>query len=259
MDLLLDTNALIWSIFDPPRLGRQARVAVVDPLNRVFVSAVSPWEMAIKVARGKLSVPPNLVAWLPAELAAARLAELPVSIQHAVAVEHLPLHHNDPFDRLLVAQAIAEGLTIVTGDPVFVRVVDLDRNRDATVVETVDVRVSAQVTGDAEVLRLTETGPNTGTFVGYMPTMIGPSAADCVLAVERNAELDATYAFTVEQGRLALRMRRQPPQALDPAFVDAFSQPGGLLFRFIRSGERITGFAIGVGRARNLVFTRTDR
>src|SRR5215831_15298415 len=79
------------------------------------------------------------------------------------------------------------------GDPMFVRVVDLDRNRDGTVVETVDVRVAAKMTGDSEVLRLTETGPNTGVFVGYIPTTLGTAANDCALAVERNTEVDATY------------------------------------------------------------------
>ena len=79
------------------------------------------------------------------------------------------------------------------GDPIFVRVTDLDRNRDGGVVETVDVRVSAAVTGDSEVLRLSETGPNTGVFVGYVPTATGGAGNDCALQVERNAVLDATY------------------------------------------------------------------
>ncbi len=116
------------------------------------------------------------------------------------------------------------------GDPIFVRVIDLDRNRDANVIETVDVRVSAQVTGDAEVLRLSETGPNTGVFVGYMPTMVGSTAVDCALAVERNAELDATYV--------------DPTDATDAAQADALVDPYGVVF------DSQTGLPIDGARVR---------
>ena len=77
--------------------------------------------MAIKVGVGKLAVPPDLTIWLPAQLAANRFLPLPISLQHALAVERLPRHHADPFDRLLIAQAAVEGLTIVTGDAQFER------------------------------------------------------------------------------------------------------------------------------------------
>jgi uncharacterized repeat protein (TIGR01451 family) len=112
------------------------------------------------------------------------------------------------------------------GDPLFVRVVDLDRNRDGNVIETVDVRVSARATGDSEVLRLSETGPNTGVFVGYVPTNAGTAAADCALQVERNAELDATYV--------------DPTDATDAAQAGALVDPFGLVFDS-QTGEPING------------------
>lgn len=77
------------------------------------------WEIAIKVSIRRLPIPPNLKEWLPVQLDALRFSVLPVSIRHSLAVESLPFHHKDPFDRLLVAQALQEHLTIVTADPIF--------------------------------------------------------------------------------------------------------------------------------------------
>jgi uncharacterized repeat protein (TIGR01451 family) len=116
------------------------------------------------------------------------------------------------------------------GDPLFVRVVDLDRNRDGAVVETVDVRVAARVTGDSEILRLSETGPNTGVFVGYVPTSLSAASADCALQVERNAELDATYV--------------DPEDDTDAARADALVDPYGLVF------DSQTGLPIDGARVR---------
>lgn len=119
MRLLLDTNALLWVLADSPRLGSHARALVVDPDNHVYVSAASAWEIAIKLSLGRLQVPANLTIWLPVELQASRFTPLSIELHHAFAVEHLPWHHRDPFDRLLLAQATAEGLTLVTGDRQF--------------------------------------------------------------------------------------------------------------------------------------------
>jgi uncharacterized repeat protein (TIGR01451 family) len=102
------------------------------------------------------------------------------------------------------------------GDPIFVRVVDFDRNRDGNVIETVDVRVAVTATGDSEVLRLSETGANTGVFVGYIATSASTAVADCALQVERNAELDATYV--------------DPTDNTDAARADALVDPYGLVF-----------------------------
>lgn len=121
MKLLLDTHVLLWWLLDNTRLRRPARDAIADAANRVYVSVVNVWEIAIKVGLGKLPVPPNVATWLPAQLQQQQLTVLPITVEHALGVEHLPGHHNDPFDRLLIAQAVAEGLTIVTSDPAFAR------------------------------------------------------------------------------------------------------------------------------------------
>ena len=115
MRLLLDTNALLWALADPTRLGA-ARPAIEHPASDVFVSAACAWEIAIKLGLGKLAAPPDAAAWLPVQLAAKRFTPLPITLEHALAVERLPPHHRDPFDRMLVAQARIERLTLVTHD-----------------------------------------------------------------------------------------------------------------------------------------------
>jgi PIN domain nuclease of toxin-antitoxin system len=117
--LLLDTHALLWWLGEPERLRPEAREAIAAPRALVYVSAASAWEIAIKLGLGKLVVPPDVRTWLPDALAATRFTPLPVTIEHALGVEQLPSHHADPFDRLLIAQALAEQLTLVTRDPSF--------------------------------------------------------------------------------------------------------------------------------------------
>lgn len=119
MRLLLDAHALIWALYEPEHLAEAARREIVDPDNDVYVSAVTAWELAIKVGLGKLPLPPDLQDWLLDRLTANRFASLPVTAEHALAVERLPRHHRDPFDRLLIAQATAEDMAIVTRDRVF--------------------------------------------------------------------------------------------------------------------------------------------
>ncbi len=116
MDLLLDTHTLIWWLGNHRRLGEQARAAMRDPRNVVHVSVVTAWEIAIKVGLGRLEVPTDVGSWLPAQLAANRFRLLPIALHHVLAVEHLTPHHRDPFDRLLIAQAQAERLMLVTSD-----------------------------------------------------------------------------------------------------------------------------------------------
>ncbi|HEY7328643.1 MAG TPA: type II toxin-antitoxin system VapC family toxin [Gemmataceae bacterium] len=113
MNLLLDTHAVLWWLDDPARLAPQARAAIEEPENLVFVSAAVAWEMSIKHAAGKLRCPDDLESVMEQN----SFRPLPVSIRHALNAGALPPHHNDPFDRLLVAQAQAEGLTLVTRDP----------------------------------------------------------------------------------------------------------------------------------------------
>jgi len=116
VDLLLDTHALLWWLEGGQKLRPQAFDAIGDPDNNVFLSAVSAFEIAIKVRAGKLPVEPNVGRWLPEEAATNRFRLLPVTVEHAARVEHLPRLHGDPFDQLLVAQALVEQLTLVTAD-----------------------------------------------------------------------------------------------------------------------------------------------
>jgi len=112
--LLLDTRALLWWLADEG-LSSQTRDAIADPANLVAVSAASAWEIAIKKALGKLTAPDDLEQ----QVHAGGFVPLPINIAHGIAAGQLPRHHDDPFDRMLIAQALAEGLTIVTRDKRF--------------------------------------------------------------------------------------------------------------------------------------------
>jgi len=111
--LLLDTHVLLWWLADDPSLEKDAKAAITDPTSAVFVSAATAWEIAIKQALGKLEAPSDLEHQLQLN----RFEPLSISIAHAYTAGTLPRHHDDHFDRMLVAQALAEGLTIVTRDP----------------------------------------------------------------------------------------------------------------------------------------------
>lgn len=102
MKLLLDTHVLIWYLADDSKLTSAVRDLIVDPHNQVFVSAATVWEIAIKKAIGKLDSPDNL----PEVLIACRFEVLPINIFHALQAGSLPRHHDDPFDRMLIAQAM---------------------------------------------------------------------------------------------------------------------------------------------------------
>ena len=110
--LLLDTHVLLWALEDSQALSVDARQSIADTRNEVFVSAVSIWEMAIKRSLGKLRAPDNLADTVQE----AGFAALPITLAHAEQAGMLPPHHGDPFDRMLVAQALAEGLVVVTDD-----------------------------------------------------------------------------------------------------------------------------------------------
>jgi len=118
MNLLLDTHALIWWLEDSAKLGEHARAALRNPAANAFLSVVSVWEMSIKAAIGRLRLDANPEESIP-ELFAAGFQPLPIQFRHAFAVRHLPPHHSDPFDRMLIAQAQCEDLTIVTADSAF--------------------------------------------------------------------------------------------------------------------------------------------
>jgi PIN domain nuclease of toxin-antitoxin system len=110
--LLLDTHALLWWLRGDRTLGATARAAIADEESLVFMSAASALEVAIKRAHGKLEAPGDVERWAADE----GFEELPITAGHAVASADLPVHHRDPFDRLLIAQARLEGLTLVTAD-----------------------------------------------------------------------------------------------------------------------------------------------
>jgi PIN domain nuclease of toxin-antitoxin system len=112
MRLLVDTQVLIWAAIGSPRLGTSARAALEDGSNEVSCSVVAPWEIAIKRAVGKLEIDVDLLEWLAEQ----DITVLPITAEHVVALAELPLHHRDPFDRMIVAQARHDGLTLVTAD-----------------------------------------------------------------------------------------------------------------------------------------------
>ncbi len=116
MRLLLDTQCWLWMQVNPDRFDERMTELLVDPANSLALSAASSWEIAIKYALGKLPLPAPPTRYVPDRLRNAGVDPLPVSHAHALAVAELPDHHRDPFDRLLVAQARMEGLTLVTAD-----------------------------------------------------------------------------------------------------------------------------------------------
>ncbi len=119
MRLLIDTQVFLWWVDGASKLSRKARAAVADPSNDCLVSLASCWEMAIKLSLGKLRLDEPIDTFVPAQLSANRFSLLEISFRHVARVAKLPFRHRDPFDRLLVAQALEEGLTVVTSDSVF--------------------------------------------------------------------------------------------------------------------------------------------
>ena len=121
MRVLLDTHVLLWWLFDDSRLGPRVRATVADGRNEIFVSAVSVAEIAIKRSLGKLSGPPGLLGGLVEE----GFRELALLSTHAIALETLPMRHRDPFDRMLIAQAMTDSLTFASYDPL-IRAYDVE-------------------------------------------------------------------------------------------------------------------------------------
>ncbi len=117
MRLLLDTHILLWWMEDTPNLPVEARRVIANPDMEVLVSAASAWEMAVKRSAGRLDAPENLEL----ELARFGFEPLAITFAHAQSAGSLPPHHRDPFDRMLIAQARLESLTIVTVDRAFTR------------------------------------------------------------------------------------------------------------------------------------------
>ena len=118
MRLLLDTHAFLFAIAEPEQLTAKTRRLLTNPSVERWVSAVSLWEIAVKVHIGKLAMPLDRAFYIR-HMEALKAKTLAVSLQHSFALLELPLHHRDPFDRLLIAQAREEGLTLVTRDRAF--------------------------------------------------------------------------------------------------------------------------------------------
>jgi len=117
--LLLDTCAFLWFQADSPQLSAAARAQLLDPANEVYLSAVSVWEIARKYAQGRISLPSHPSTLIPAVRRDSGIESLPLTESDALATEKLQLFHKDPFDRMLIAQALMGGLAIVTPDRAF--------------------------------------------------------------------------------------------------------------------------------------------
>ncbi|HEY7155418.1 MAG TPA: type II toxin-antitoxin system VapC family toxin [Gemmataceae bacterium] len=116
MKLLLDTHVFLWYISADPRLPAAYRDAIRDPANEVYLSVASVWEAVIKYALGKLPLPAPPALYLPQQRAAHRIASLPIEEEVLAELATLPALHRDPFDRILISQALHHGLTLVTVD-----------------------------------------------------------------------------------------------------------------------------------------------
>jgi PIN domain nuclease of toxin-antitoxin system len=112
MRILLDTHVVLWWLNDDAALGAKSRCLIGDPSNTIFLSSVSTWEIWLKKSLGKLELPDEFDKWLSKE----EFEPLPLTDAHTRVVADLPWHHRDPFDRMLVAQAMVSGLTLLTSD-----------------------------------------------------------------------------------------------------------------------------------------------
>ncbi len=119
MNILLDTHTFLWWITDSPQLSAIARNLISDSNNRLYWSAASSWETAIKYKLGRLPLPEKSEKFLPQELKKNRIESLAITDSHAFYAGQLPRHHNDPFDRMLIAQAQTESLILLSSDSLF--------------------------------------------------------------------------------------------------------------------------------------------
>jgi PIN domain nuclease of toxin-antitoxin system len=115
--LLLNTHAFLWFLLNDPQLSATAQAVIVDPLNNVEISPASYWEIAIKIGLKKYALPEPFQAFMEREIADNDFRILPIEPKHTAVLTTMPLHHKDPFDRLLVAQAMVEGIPLVSAEP----------------------------------------------------------------------------------------------------------------------------------------------
>jgi PIN domain nuclease of toxin-antitoxin system len=118
MRLLLDTHAFLWFVLNDPALNLAARDLMVEPENDLLISPASYWEIAIKISLGKYQLPGSFESWMQQQIQVNDFEILPITLAHAATVVSLPFHHKDPFDRLLVAQALTEQIPILSADTI---------------------------------------------------------------------------------------------------------------------------------------------
>jgi PIN domain nuclease of toxin-antitoxin system len=116
--MLLDTHTFLWAISDDPRLSRRAAQIFIGPSD-LWLSVVSVWEILIKVNKGQIPIPDPAGPYLMKKLAENRIDLLPITLDHVLKIEAIPMHHRDPFDRMLIAQSMDEDWPIITSDPMF--------------------------------------------------------------------------------------------------------------------------------------------
>ena len=116
MRVLLDTHAFLWFVLKHPRLGVTASTLLNDPRNEVLLSPVTYWEVAIKISTGRYQLPEPFEPFIQDQIDLNGFIDLPITVAHTAQVSRLPFHHRDPFDRLLVAQAIVESVPILSAD-----------------------------------------------------------------------------------------------------------------------------------------------
>ena len=119
MNYILDTHTFLWATTDDRRLSGIATEVFTNQHSNLFLSAASVWEIVIKTQVGKLSLPTPVAGYIKRQIVINRAQVLPISFEHVLRIEQLPLHHSDPFDRILAAQSIEEKMPIVSGDPLF--------------------------------------------------------------------------------------------------------------------------------------------
>ncbi|HUJ95916.1 MAG TPA: type II toxin-antitoxin system VapC family toxin [Terriglobales bacterium] len=117
MKILLDTHAFLWWIRDDPRLSRRARELVTSGRNELFLSVTCVWEILTKTQTGKLRLAESAQKFVTEQLTANNIQVLPLTLDHVFRLEQLPLHHRDPFDRILIAQSLEEEFPILSADP----------------------------------------------------------------------------------------------------------------------------------------------
>ncbi len=121
MNLLLDSHAFVWMHEEPHRLSVKVAYEILNPANKMFLSVASAWELQIKIGIGKFSFSDTLENVIAKERKSNNLQILPVQLSHALYLENLPPHHRDPFDRLLISQAIIDNMTLVNADTDFAK------------------------------------------------------------------------------------------------------------------------------------------